>query len=218
MKSLYFVAVPIIALLASQSALSQSISYTDAAATGDYSASINPSGGGGTSEAMAVIWYTNRANFQASVPGLCNKEDFEASTAGPVGVHNEPLWVCTNDADIQPGDIEGGFTMRSSGGNLVVTLAPGLIGQPSVVAGANTFAEFTNMGFCVEPTAVGFDVYSNGAPPDPCDIRVYDCFNNLLGVNTVGGEQRHRHVHRGPGDTGHQPDLEDRGRVLDGRR
>ena len=102
MKSLYFVAVPLIALLASQSAVSQSISYTDAAASGDYTASINPSGGGGTSEAMAVIWYTSRAAFQAAVPGrfhageeMQEPQDFAKSDL--VFPSDEPLPRCWID-------------------------------------------------------------------------------------------------------------------------
>jgi len=149
------------------------------------SGSFGPAVRDGRSRTSAVIWYTDRARFRASVPALCNTEDFEASTTASVAIHAEPLWVCTNDPWIMPGDIDGSLTMRTNLDQGISTLAAGFAGQPSVAAGAYVFYAYTTLGFSNKPTGIGFDVYSNGGPPDPVEIRVYDYNNNQLGVQTV---------------------------------
>jgi hypothetical protein len=123
---------------------------------------------------LPMVFFNSRALFNSAVPGL-PVEDFEEGNAPPssVVVCSDPYDSDTDDDCWDPGDILPGISLGSSLGEGMVILGDGTIGQPSIVTGAQFFAQFTHLDFPSGVFAVGFDLMSNGAPGELIEIRVF---------------------------------------------
>jgi hypothetical protein len=123
---------------------------------------------------LPMAFFNSRALFNASVPGL-PIEDFEEGNVlpGGVGVCTDPYDSTTDDDCWDPGDILPGIRLGSSAGGGMVILGEGVVGQPTIVTGANSFNQFTRLEFPSGVFAVGFDLLSNGVPGELVEIRVF---------------------------------------------
>jgi len=132
--------------------------------------------------------YNDRGMFNAAVPSPI-VEDFEEGNVAPGGVQacTNPFDAHTADACWSPGDIFGGVALgASTPGNDMVILGDGLLGQPSIVTGANTFSDFMYLDFLPGVSWVGFDLLSDLAP-EMIDIRIYDELGRLWPAQGAAG-------------------------------
>ncbi|MCB8932803.1 MAG: PEP-CTERM sorting domain-containing protein [Chthonomonadaceae bacterium] len=145
--------------------------------------------------AQSITFYTDQGTFEsdalASGKVLKGIEDFEEGRVGPgeLGNPSDPLNASSSDDVFQPGEIEANLEIASSGGNGLVALGDGFIGNSTIVVGANTFAETTNLNFS-DPNkcGVGMDLL------DPIgnvgfDLTIYDVNDNQIGFFSIAGGQ-----------------------------
>lgn len=168
-------------LACATSVVAQPTSYTQWLADGRPTLTFAPGTPGVNGGALTV--FTDNVSFQAAVNNPLASEDFEGGlvAAGGVATCTEPVSSASNDACYTPGDLIDGFSVASSLGGGVVTLGDGLIPQPTVVIGANTFTETTDIRFTANNIdAVAFDVMSGGA--NPILVSAFDAGDTLIGT------------------------------------
>lgn len=158
--------------------------------------------------------FTNEGDFDAAVNDagkiLKGVEDFENATtallpglpAGIAGPLADPLSAGVSNLDANGVGFPNGLTNSNlqlssnvfgtdpfdaaPGGGLIV-LDAGFLGQDSIVVGANTFAESTDLLFPDgDKTAVSFDLLSNGAIGD-VQVTVFDVDGNQILQETASG-------------------------------
>jgi hypothetical protein len=147
-----------------------------------------------------LITFPSLSEFlsQTSLPEL-NYEDFEGGYAPANGLRVcfQAVASSSDDPCFAPGQLVGGFGIRSSGGNIwdpvtgvdsdLVVLGTGTRGMPSTVVGANVPDPPTNpteITFDAPRTAVAMDVYE-GFGGAPVQIEAYDVDDQLAGVFMV---------------------------------
>ena len=143
---------------------------------------VTPSG------SRAVTYYADRATFDADFPGL-PVEGWENANVGPGAVvsFDGPLDEYTNNAYFSPGDVLPGIGLFASTTDIAV-LGAGYLGYPSIIALANTFADYNTLMFDPPVKAVGMDVVDL-LGSSSCDIYAYDQGLNLLAsVNITIGQ------------------------------
>ncbi|MBL4773844.1 MAG: hypothetical protein JKX98_09705 [Alcanivoracaceae bacterium] len=131
--------------------------------------------------------FADLSSFQSATTGTVF-EDFEGGlvAAGGVASCTPPVNSTSSNPCFNAGDLIPGFNLNvSTPGNLLVTLGAGIIGQASVIIGANTFTDSTDLSFDANNIlAVAFDLHSNG--PNPLTITVFDTIGGVIGtINTV---------------------------------
>jgi|GEM_PF-1509789 len=135
----------------------------------------------------ALVYYGDRATFNAEHPGL-PIEGFENTLVPNGGIVPcpGPFDSSTNNACFAPGGILDGIRlMNVDPNNDMVVIGDGALGQPSALAGPNTFADHQDITFFNgNPHAVGFDLWSpNGAAT--FDLYIYGPGDVLLGQTSV---------------------------------
>lgn len=133
-----------------------------------------------------LTFFTDQGAFEAAAPGL-PVEDFEAGNVPPAGVTvcDDPFDTNTSDACWSPGDLLAGFAFGSSSGTGMVIIGAGLIGNPSIAAGPNAFADSGDLFFTDgNTTAVGMDLLIN-VPGTVQNISVFGAGDVLLGTTTA---------------------------------
>ena len=146
--------------------------------------------GHATHSAGGLNLVASRSEFDVLAPGL-PIEDFEDGTvpAGGVTVCTGPFDSTTNNACFNPGDILPGVAAQDNPGpdtNGMVILGPGFasVGNSSVVAGAASFADGTNILFPNDDvTAFGMDVLINVAGTVGYTVRGIG--NNVLATGDI---------------------------------
>ena len=136
--------------------------------------------------------FTDETLFDDAVgdPGALVHEGFEGGPTPPGGIDicNEPVSSASNDTCFSPGELVGGFQMRSSGGSGIVVLGSGFLGgnQTSTVIGANIYSESTVVTFLAPVIEVAADLY-NGRSIAGSEVTVdaFDVYGNLLGSASV---------------------------------
>ncbi len=148
-------------------------------------------GGGGT------VVYDTLPDLQDDCIGSANftSENFEGVGVPPGSVQGcGPVISSAGDGCYAAGELENGFSITvgaGGGGGDTVTLGAGFLGQADVLAGANSFADFTIINFTgsAEVTSAGFDIFNNTAN---VIVRTYDAGGMLLdtfNVNVVPNTQ-----------------------------
>jgi len=120
----------------------------------------------------ATVTFTLLADFLAACTDPLTSEDF---SNGPGGITDCGLIVSSaGDGCFPPGELEDGFDIQASNVTTVIYIGAGLIGNTSVLMGANTFVEFTIINFtgADDVFSVGMDIWNNSDPDT--DFRVYD--------------------------------------------
>jgi hypothetical protein len=114
-----------------------------------------------TSQLAALTFYTSRAAFDAIVPGIPT-ENFESGLVAPGGVVIclvDPISSANGGSCFPSGALLSGFSYGTAGGTGFVILGSGVVGNPSVVLGADQFAENATLTFSnPDVLAVGFDL------------------------------------------------------------
>jgi len=138
----------------------------------------------------ATVTFTLLADFLAACTDPLTSEDF---SNGPGGITDCGLIVSSaGDGCFPPGELEDGFDIQASTVTTVIYIGTGLIGNTSVLMGANTFLEYTIINFtgADDVTSVGMDIWNNSDPDT--DYRVYDTGGVLVETfslnNTVATE------------------------------
>ena len=144
----------------------------------------------------ALIFFDNRADFEAA-SGLSGiTEDFEEANLGLSGIEltANPLDATTNDGIFSTGDIAAGLSLSSSDatGPLVV-LGDGIAG-PSTRITAGDFGDLIILSLDPPVTAIGFDLFATtdaptGSPPvsETFGIELFDAVGGALGATSVTG-------------------------------
>ena len=135
-----------------------------------------------------LIFYSDRATFEAA-SGLSGiDEDFEEANVTPFGVVSttDPLSASTNDGVFSTADIAAGLTISSSSGNGVVALGAGTVTSTKAIA-ANFFADSNILSFGPSVTAIGLDLFSSGFGGDTLNLSIFDGVNALMGSTSVAG-------------------------------
>lgn len=137
-----------------------------------------------------TVTFTLLADFLAACTDPLTSEDF---SNGPGGITDCGLIVSSaGDGCFPPGELEDGFDIQASTVTTVIYIDAGLIGNTSVLMGANTFTEFTIINFtgADDVTSVAMDIWNNSDPDT--DYRVYDTGGVLVETfglnNTVATE------------------------------
>jgi len=147
-----------------------------------------------------LVTYGSLTEFLAATTSLTlTFEDFEGGYAPANGMRVcfQAVASSSDDPCFRPGDLVGGFGIRSSGGNIwdpatgvdsdLIVLGTGTRGMPSTVVGANVPDPPTNpteITFDAPRTAVAMDVYE-GFSGAPVQIEAYDVDDQLAGVFMV---------------------------------
>jgi uncharacterized repeat protein (TIGR01451 family) len=139
--------------------------------------------------AMASLtFYTDKPTFQAANPGLTT-EHFESTGNFDPSTHyiqcSDPYDYHTSDSCWKPGDIVPGLTIGSSSGGGTVVVGPAYYGTPSIVTGANNYADATEVGFTAGTLAAGMDLVA--AVQEDFTISIYGENDVLLGSTTAPG-------------------------------
>lgn len=139
---------------------------------------------GNDQDNRAQTYFTDRTVFDVAAPGL-PLEDFEGGNvvAGAVLTCTDPYDSTVTDACWTAGDILGGISIGSSSGGGMVVLGSGIVGNTTVVTGANTFTEFTYINFSPSVDSIGLDLHPDG----PMTIRLYDNAGGLLDTTAGTG-------------------------------
>ena len=141
-------------------------------------------------KAPGLVFFTARSIFDAAAPGL-PVEDFEdgSATLESVVTCNAPLNSASNDACFTPGEILPGIEIQdnpgpSTGGLFI--LGAWLIGNPSIVTGASSSAESTDLRFPSNDVfSVGMDVLSNSPGVVAVGITIFGLGGAILSTSTV---------------------------------
>lgn len=148
----------------------------------------------------ALVTYPALTDFLAATGSLdLTFEDFENGFTPPNGIRVcfQAVASTSDDPCFSPGEIEPGFGIRSSGGNIwdpatgidsdLVVLGAGMRGMPSAAVGANVPdppVNPTEISFDRPATAVAMDVY-DPLQGGPVQVEAYDESDQLIGVFTV---------------------------------
>ena len=138
-----------------------------------------------TSQLATLTFYPTRAAFDAVALGIPT-ETFETGLAGPgaiVGCSVDPISTANTGTCFPTGSLIDGFTYGSTGGTGLVILGSGVVGNPSVILGADLFAESGELTFS-DPNvfAVGFDLFEPFGTP--VTLTVFSA-NGLEGQLTI---------------------------------
>ena len=136
----------------------------------------------------ALIFFDNRADFEAASGLSGMTEDFEAANVavgGFAGTSN-PLDATTDDGVFRPGDIAAGLSLSSSDPtNPLIVLGDGLLG-PSNKIFAESFDVLNIISLNPPVTAIGFDLLiSRGSAT--LDVDLFDAVGGALGATSVTG-------------------------------
>ena len=139
-----------------------------------------PAGGQttGTGSTEALVFFNDRATFQAANPGL-PVEDFSGTLVPPDSVLacDPPFNELTNNACFAQGAIMPGISVElipnpdSSLQNVVLT--PAFLGVNCVNVGPNSFTDDASIDFDPPVRAVGLDLLSPIAGAVPFDIEIF---------------------------------------------
>ena len=140
-----------------------------------------------------LIFFDNRADFEAA-SGLSGiTEDFEEANVAPGGfaVTSNPLDATTNDGVFRPGDIAAGLNISSFLSQLggILVLGDGLLG-PSKRVGAQVASDVNIISLDPPVTAIGFDLFAITGSPSvstTLNIRLFDAGVRALGSTSVTG-------------------------------
>jgi hypothetical protein len=143
-------------------------------------------------QVITATIFTNRAAFQAVVPGL-PLEDFEEgnAVAGNLNVCDAPLTSAGDAAcGFNPGDILAGVAFQDNPGpelGALILLGAGTSLNPTQAVVANTFADAFDVVFNPPVFAAGMDLHSTAAPgvgdPDTLVIQIFDAGGVLIGTD-----------------------------------
>lgn len=139
----------------------------------------------------ATVTFTLLADFLAACTDPLTSEDFSNGPGGAPTVCG-PVVSSAGDGCFPAGELEDGFDIQCSNATDVIYIDGGVIGNTSVLMGANTFLEFTIINFtgADDVFSVGMDIWNNSDPDT--DYRVYDTGGVLVETfglnNTVATE------------------------------
>ncbi|HEX3761045.1 MAG TPA: hypothetical protein VHW23_20260 [Kofleriaceae bacterium] len=145
--------------------------------------------GGFTGAGPRVL--ATRPGFSALVsdPGALHTESFDGGlvTQG-VKFCADALGAGSNDGCFVPGQLLGGFSVRSGSGTGVAVFGGGTLGNPSAAVGAISSGDATVVEFAAPVRALSMDVYAQSTPKnDGVIISIYDAANRRLSVSRVRG-------------------------------
>lgn len=124
---------------------------------------------------IQVTVFDNEGEFLAAAEGPITRESFEEGNvaAGEVLVCLDPYDAATDDACWDPGDIAPRLQVSSSSGSGVALLGPGVAGNESIVTGADTFTDNTQLSFTEGGIfALAVDLRSN--QEETIELRLID--------------------------------------------
>ncbi len=123
----------------------------------------------------ALVYFNDRNSFEGASGLTGVNDDFESIAVASGGV-----------LGIADPFVGAGFSASSSGGNGMVALGAGLIGNPSKSIGPDFFADFAIFTFLPGVEALGIELFSN-ASNDTFNINIFAPGGALLGNTSVAG-------------------------------
>ncbi|MBN1659653.1 MAG: carboxypeptidase regulatory-like domain-containing protein [Anaerolineae bacterium] len=140
-----------------------------------------------TDSALALVYYGDRATFDADYPGL-PVEGFENTLVpdGNIVACDGPFDSATDNACFAPGGILDGIRLMNVDPiNQMVVIGDGALGQPSALVGPNTFVDDHDLIFYDGGVnAVGLDLWSPMGEAT-FDLYIYGPGDVLLGQTSV---------------------------------
>ena len=136
----------------------------------------------------ALIFFDNRADFEAA-SGLSGiDEDFEEANLGPSGFAftSNPLDATTNDGAFSPGDIAAGLSLSSSSPAAQLVVLGDEIGGPGKKITPESLGVLTIVSLDPPVTAIGLDLFASSASVT-LDIALFDAVGGALGSTSVTG-------------------------------
>jgi MYXO-CTERM domain-containing protein len=135
--------------------------------------------------------FATRPGFSARVtdPGALGSESFDGGlvTKG-VEFCGETLDAGSSDGCFLPGQVLGGFSVRSRSGTGVAVFGGGALGNASPAVGAISSGDATVVEFASPVGVLAIDVYVQPTPKnDGATISIYDAANRLLAVSRTQG-------------------------------
>lgn len=132
-----------------------------------------------------LVFFTDRANFEAASGLVAINETFESANVAAGGIVSTPSMLNseTNNSVFSTGSIAPGLSIAASNGNLVVL--NGILGDSKSVA-ADLFAAFTIINLDAGSQALGLDIFAN-APNAILDLRFYDVDARLFATTSISG-------------------------------
>lgn len=147
-------------------------------------------GAGGFTGAGPRVLATG-AGFTALAPdpGALRSESFDGGlVAQGVTFCAETLGAASNDPCFLPGQLLGGFTVRSGSGIGVAVFGGGTLGNPTAAVGAISSGDVTVVEFAAPVRALAMDVYPQATPKnDGVTVSLYDAANRRLSVSRARG-------------------------------
>jgi len=135
--------------------------------------------------------FATRPGFTARVtdPDALRSESFDGGlvTQGVVFCA-EVVDAASSDGCFLPGQLLGGFSVRSRSGTGVAVFASGTLGNASPAVGAASSGDATVVEFASPVSAVAMEVYAQPTPGnDGVTISIYGAANRLLSVSRARG-------------------------------